>query len=48
MSVVACLVAAGCSQIHPEPDLEGAGELQSPTHEQDALREDEQHEEGRR
>jgi hypothetical protein len=41
VAAVAGLVAAGCSEIQPEPDVEVQGELQSPTHEQDALREQE-------
>ena len=36
------LLTAGCSGMQPEPDIEGGGDVQSPTHEQDALREDEE------
>lgn len=43
VSVVACLVAAGCSDIQPAPNDEGGGVLESPTHEQDSF-----HEEGQR
>jgi hypothetical protein len=41
VSTVACLIVAGCSEIQPAPDVEGTGEIQSPTHEQDAEREQE-------
>jgi outer membrane biogenesis lipoprotein LolB len=41
LSTVACLVVAGCSEIQPEPNVEGGGEIQSQTHEQDSLREEE-------
>jgi hypothetical protein len=49
-SVIACFAAAGCADIHPEPNDEGGGVLQSPTHEQDSLHEEEQRQEegGRR
>jgi hypothetical protein len=48
LSAVAGFVAAGCSEIHPAPNDEQAGDLQSPTQEQDELRQDEQRqEEGR-
>lgn len=48
-----CLVAAGCSDITPAPDEEGGGIIDSPTHEADALRDEdaregEGEEEGRR
>jgi hypothetical protein len=46
VSVVACLAATGCSDIHPAPNVEEGGLLESPTHEADALREDENREEG--
>ena len=36
------LLGSGGSGIPPEPDAEGGGDDQSPTHEQDALREDEE------
>jgi hypothetical protein len=42
VSVVACFAAAGCSDIHPEPNDVGGGALEAPTHEQDALRQEEQ------
>jgi hypothetical protein len=50
VSVVGCFAAAGCSDIQPEPNDEGGGALEAPTHEQDALREGEQRQEegGRR
>lgn len=35
------LLGSGCSGMQPEPDIEG-GDVQSPTHEQDALREDDE------
>ena len=51
-SKLACLFAgliivavASCSEIRPEPDVEEGGLLESPTHEQDALRRAEEHEE---
>ena len=40
-SLVACFAAAGCADIHPAPDDEGGGLLESPTHEQNALHEEE-------
>jgi hypothetical protein len=48
LSVVACFAVAGCSDIHPAPNDEGGGALEAPTHEQDALREDEQRQEEHR
>jgi len=48
VSVVACFAAAGCSDIHPEPNDEGGGALEAPTHEQDALRHEEQRQEEHR
>jgi hypothetical protein len=48
VSVVACFAAAGCSDIHPEPNDEGGGALEAPTHEQDALRQEEQRQEEHR
>ena len=39
-------VAAGCSDITPEPNDEGGGVLESPTDEADQLRESEEHQEG--
>ena len=45
MSVVACLAVAGCADIHPAPNEEGGGMMNSPTHEADTLREEE-HPEG--
>ena len=47
VSAVAGFFAVGCSDIHPAPDDEGGGVLESPTHEQDTLREDEEHEQNR-
>jgi hypothetical protein len=39
---VACVIlgfaAVACSNIHPEPDVEEGGLLESPTHEADAAR----------
>jgi hypothetical protein len=43
VSAVACF-AAGCSDITPEPNDEGGGVLESPTHEADSLREGEERE----
>ena len=50
VSAVACFAAAACGDIRPEPNIEEGGVLESPTHEQDALHEEEQHQEegGRR
>jgi hypothetical protein len=50
VSVVLCFAAVACSDIRPAPDDEGGGLLESPTHEQDALHEEEQRQEeiGRR
>jgi hypothetical protein len=50
VSAVACVAAAGCSDIQPEPNVEEGGLLESPTHEQDSMHEEEQHQEegGRR
>ena len=42
IGVVACLAAAGCSDIRPAPDDEGGGLLESPTHEQDSLHQEEE------
>lgn len=48
LSLVALLglAAVGCSEIHPEPNVEEGGLLESPTHEADSLRqfEERQHE----
>jgi hypothetical protein len=38
MSALACFATAGCSEIHPEPNVEEGGLLESPTHEADAAR----------
>jgi hypothetical protein len=48
LSVIALVgvAAVGCSDIHPEPNMEESGMLESPTHEADAVREVEEHEEG--
>ena len=40
--VVACFAAAGCSDFRPAPDDEGGGLLESPTHEQDSLHQEEE------
>jgi hypothetical protein len=48
LSVVACFAAAGCSDIHPEPNVEEGGVLESETHEQDTFRESEEHQEQHR
>jgi hypothetical protein len=48
VSVVASFAAAGCSDIRPEPNVEEGGLVESETHEQDTLREDEQHQERNR
>jgi hypothetical protein len=37
-SVIAGFAAVGCSEIHPEPNIEEGGLLESPTHEADAAR----------
>ena len=42
LSVTACLGAAGCSEIDPEPNVGEGGLLESPTHEADALRREEE------
>ena len=44
-SAVACFSVAACSDIRPESDVEEGGMLESPTHEQDALRRTEEHQE---
>jgi hypothetical protein len=43
VSVVACFGTVGCSDIHPAPNVEEGGLLESQTHEQDTLREGEKH-----
>ena len=48
VSVVACCAAPRCSDIRPEPNDEGGGVLESPTHEQDTFHEEEQRHEERR
>ena len=50
MGLAAGVLAAGCSEIHPEPDEPTEGMLESPTQEADDLRESEarQDEEGGR
>ncbi len=45
---VACFAAVACSDIQPEPNVEEGGLLESPTHEQDSMREQEQHQEEKR
>jgi hypothetical protein len=42
VSAVTCFAAAGCSDIQPEPNVEEGGLLESPTHEQDSMREQEE------
>jgi hypothetical protein len=39
VSVVACFATVGCSDIHPAPNVEEGGLLESQTHEQDTQRE---------
>jgi hypothetical protein len=46
VSALACFAAAGCADIHPAPDDEGGGMVESPTDEQDQLHEEEQRQEG--
>ena len=50
--VVACVIvgfaAVGCSEIHPEPDVEEGGLLELPTHEADSLRRTEERQEQNR
>jgi hypothetical protein len=38
----ACLVVAGCSEIHPAPNEEGGGIIDSPTQEQDQFHQEEE------
>jgi hypothetical protein len=38
LAAAAALVAASCSEIHPEPNTDEGGLLESPTHEADSLR----------
>ena len=38
LATATALVAASCSEIHPEPNVEEGGLLESPTHEADSLR----------
>jgi len=42
VSAVTCFATAGCSDIQPEPNVEEGGLLESPTHEQDSMREEEE------
>jgi hypothetical protein len=42
VSAFVSLVAAGCSDITPEPNDEGGGVLDSPTHEADQMRQQEE------
>ena len=42
VSAVACFAAVGCSDFTPAPDDEGGGLLESPTHEQDSLHQEEE------
>jgi hypothetical protein len=48
VSVLACVAAAGCSDIRPEPNDEGGGVLESPTHQQGTFHEEEQRQEEHR
>jgi hypothetical protein len=48
LSVVTCFAAAGCADIHPEPNAEEGGVLEAPTHEQDTLHQEEQRQEENR
>jgi hypothetical protein len=50
VSAVASFAAVGCNDIQPEPNVEEGGLLESPTHEADSMREEEQRQEegGRR
>ena len=48
LSVAASFAAAGCSDIRPEPNVEEGGLLESETHEQDSMRQEEQHQEQQR
>ena len=45
LSVVACFGAAGCGDIHPEPNIEEGGMVDAPTHEADSYHEAVEHEE---
>jgi hypothetical protein len=42
VSAALCFAATACSDIHPEANNEGGGLLESPTHEADTLRQDEE------
>ena len=42
LAPVGGLAMTGCSGLQPAPGAEAAGDLQSPTHEKDALREGEE------
>jgi hypothetical protein len=42
------LVAVGCSEIHPAPNVEEGGVLDSPTHEADSMRHMEERQEQNR
>jgi hypothetical protein len=48
VSVAASFAATGCSDIRPEPNVEEGGLLESETHEQDTLREFEEHQQQNR
>jgi hypothetical protein len=48
VSALACFAAAACSDIRPEPNVEEGGLLESETHEQDSMRQEEQHQEQNR
>jgi hypothetical protein len=42
MSAALCFAAAACSDVHPEANDEGGGLLESPTHEQDSMHQEEE------
>ena len=42
VSAVASFAATGCSDVTPEPNDEGGGVLESPTHEADEMRHQEE------
>ena len=46
--VLVGFAAAGCSEIHPESDVQEGGLLESPTHEADSLRRAEERQEQNR
>jgi hypothetical protein len=44
---LACFAAVGCSDVQPESNDEGGGVLDSPTHEQDSMHQQELQQENR-